>query len=153
MRKIFAATPLSKLIRRETKPGPQIQHDADLDTWIRQNIRITQHPVGTCRMGVGEGAVVDPQLRVIGVEGLRVVDASVMPDLIGGNINAPVIMIAERARPKVGPAADGLGASARARNRSGKHSPRAASPPTRITSRRLRREARNSAHPNSPKSG
>ncbi len=97
VRKIFSTAPLRKLVRHETKPGSQIQRDTDLDTYIRQNIRITQHPVGTCRMGVGEGAVVDPQLRVIGVEGLRVVDASVMPTVPGGNINAPVIMLAEKA--------------------------------------------------------
>ena len=71
--------------------------DAQLVEFIRAKAETIYHPVGTCRMGDDEQSVVDPQLRVRGVQGLRVVDASVMPRLIGGNTNAPTMMLAERA--------------------------------------------------------
>jgi len=93
VRSIFAQSPLREMITAEHSPG----RDADLDTFIRNNLKITQHPAGTCRMGEDPGAVVDSALRVNGVEGLRVVDASVMPSVPGANINAAVIMVAERA--------------------------------------------------------
>lgn len=93
VRKIFAASPLRAMVGAEIAPGK----DADLDAFIRGNLKITQHPTGTCRMGEDPGAVVDSELRVKGVAGLRVVDASVMPTVPGANINAAVIMVAERA--------------------------------------------------------
>ena len=83
--------------RRETLPGPDIVTRADLADDVRARAETLYHPVGTCSMGRGELAVVDPELRVRGAERLRVVDASVMPRLIGGNTNAPTIMIATRA--------------------------------------------------------
>jgi choline dehydrogenase len=74
-----------------------LQSDAALDAYLRDNVRVTQHPVGTCTMGTTNDAVVDPRLRVRGIEGLRVVDASIMPTVPGANTNAAVIMIAEKA--------------------------------------------------------
>ena len=98
-REIFSQAPLRKFIGTEIAPGRDKLSDADLDAHVRKTAATVFHPLGTCKMGSGrdETAVVDPELRVRGVEGLRVVDASVMPDLVGGNINAPVIMIAEKA--------------------------------------------------------
>jgi 4-pyridoxate dehydrogenase len=81
----------------ETSPGPQVKTDADIDAFIRQTAITAHHPCGTCAMGIGPQAVTDPQLRVRGAERLRVVDASVMPDLVSAHINACVLMIAEKA--------------------------------------------------------
>jgi choline dehydrogenase len=81
----------------EIAPGPAVRTDAGIDAFIRQNSETLYHPVGTCKMGWDDQAVVDERLRVHGVEGLRVVDASVMPRLVSGNTNAPTIMIAEKA--------------------------------------------------------
>ena len=71
--------------------------DEAIDAWVRRSSNTIFHPVGTCRMGSDEGAVLDPELKVRGISGLRVVDASVMPTIIGGNTSAPAMMIAEKA--------------------------------------------------------
>ena len=81
----------------EVSPGPQVKTDADIDHFIRQTAITAHHPCGTCAMGIGPDAVTDSQLRVRGVEGLRVVDASAMPDLVSAHINACVLMMAEKA--------------------------------------------------------
>ena len=96
-RDIYGMSPQADLIDAETIPGPQVQSDEQIDQSIRELGGITHHPVGTCAMGVGPDAVVDPQLRVYGVRGLRVVDASVMPTIPGANTNAATVMIAEKA--------------------------------------------------------
>jgi choline dehydrogenase len=80
----------------EMRPGAHVRTDAEIDAWIRANAETIYHPVGTVRMGVDEKAPLDPNLKVRGIENLRVVDASVMPTLVGGNTNAPTIMIAEK---------------------------------------------------------
>ena len=82
---------------RETAPGPECRTDAEIDAFVRRTAITAHHPCATCAMGTGEDAVLDPALRVRGVEGLRVADASAMPDLVSGNINACVLMIAEKA--------------------------------------------------------
>jgi choline dehydrogenase-like flavoprotein len=82
---------------RETAPGPECRTDAEIDAFVRRTAITAHHPCATCAMGPGEDAVLDPALRVRGVERLRVVDASAMPDLVSGNINACVLMIAEKA--------------------------------------------------------
>ncbi|MDN5567706.1 MAG: GMC oxidoreductase, partial [Paracoccus sp. (in: a-proteobacteria)] len=94
-RQVMAAPAMARHIRAEIAPGAALQSDADLIADIRARAATIYHPVGTCRMGLDNGSVVDPQARVRGVTGLRVIDASVMPGIIAGNTNAPTMMIAE----------------------------------------------------------
>jgi choline dehydrogenase len=96
-RSVAATTPLSRYAKRELLPGPAAKDDAALREHIARYAETLYHPVGTCKMGNDAAAVVDSELRVHGVEGLRVVDASVMPTIPGGNTNAPTIMLAEKA--------------------------------------------------------
>ena len=96
-RHIYGTAPQADLIDHEVFPGAAVSSDADLDAFIRANAAVTQHPVGTCSMAPGPGRVVDAELRVLGIDGLRVADASVMPTIPGGNTYAAVLMIAERA--------------------------------------------------------
>ena len=96
-REIVAAEPLADAVAREIFPGAGVESDEDLEADLRRRVELIYHPVGTCKMGAGEDAVVDAELRVRGVDGLRVADASIMPVITGGNTNAPVIMIGERA--------------------------------------------------------
>lgn len=96
-RRIAGRPSLATIVEREMNPGPLADTDEALLAWARATGQTLYHPCGTCRMGPGEGSVVDLRLRVHGLEGLRVADASVFPAITSGNIHAPVIMVAERA--------------------------------------------------------
>jgi choline dehydrogenase-like flavoprotein len=98
-RELAAQPSMQRFIAKEFAPGEGKRSAADVDAHIRNTAITVHHPAGTCKMGADadEFAVVNPTLQVRGVDALRVVDASVMPDLVSGNINAAVIMIAEKA--------------------------------------------------------
>jgi choline dehydrogenase-like flavoprotein len=96
-REVAYQQPLAPYRGREVSPGEKVKSDGEIDAFIRRTAITAHHPCGTCAMGIGPDAVTDPQLRVQGVERLRVVDASVMPDLVSAHINACVLMIAEKA--------------------------------------------------------
>jgi len=95
-RNIVAQPAMNAYRGPEIWPGAHVQTDDQIDNWIRETAETIYHPVGTAKMGTDDMAVVDAKCRVRGIEGLRVVDASVMPTLVGGNTNAPTIMIAEK---------------------------------------------------------
>jgi choline dehydrogenase len=110
VRDMYSQGPLGEMIDREIKPGPNVKSDAEIDAYVRASMDLDHHPTSTCAMGQGAMAVVDPELRVHGLQALRVVDASVMPRVNGGHTNAPTVMIAEKAadlilgRPVLAPA-------------------------------------------------
>ena len=99
MRKIAAQPALARLIEREWLPGPEVADDAAIWDYARRTSNTTYHPAGTCRMGRADDpmAVVDPRLRVRGIEGLRIADGAVFPAMIGVNLNIPTMMIGEKA--------------------------------------------------------
>jgi choline dehydrogenase len=96
-RKIANAPAFDAYRGDEIRPGPDVQSDEGLREYLRDTVETLYHPVGTCKMGLDSMAVVNPQLQVHGIQGLRVVDASIMPSIINANTNAPTIMIAEKA--------------------------------------------------------
>ncbi len=95
-REIFAQRAFQPFRGPELSPGTAVSSDDEIDAFVRARAESAYHPAGTCAMGTGDRAVVDPQARVRGVDGLRVVDASIMPSIVSGNLNAPTIMIAEK---------------------------------------------------------
>jgi choline dehydrogenase-like flavoprotein len=95
-RKILAAEAFKPLIKKEFMPGVDVQDENQIKKYIKEWSKTDYHPVGSCMMGEGKMAVVDTQLRVHGIQGLRVIDASIMPSLISGNTQAPSIMIGEK---------------------------------------------------------
>ena len=96
-REIFAQAAFEPWRGKELAPGADVRSDDEIDAFVRENVESAFHPCGTCRMGTDEGAVTDGQTRVRGTEGLRVVDASIMPAIVSGNLNAPTLMLAEKA--------------------------------------------------------
>jgi len=96
MREVMASKAMRDIATGELHPGPDFASDQAMAAELPTRVHTVYHPVGTCRMGVDERAVVDPSLRVRGIEGLRVADASIMPSITGGNTNAPAMMIGER---------------------------------------------------------
>lgn len=98
-RRVAASAPLRSTVERELRPGPEQESGEQLEAGLRDRVELIYHPVGTCRMGAADdpSAVVDPELRVRGIDGLRVIDASIFPTIPGGNTHAPTVMVAERA--------------------------------------------------------
>jgi choline dehydrogenase-like flavoprotein len=96
-REVALQKPLGPYRGAETSPGEKVQSDAEIDAWLRRVVVTAHHPASTCPIGAREDCVLDPEMRVKGIEGLRVVDASAMPDLVSAHINATVLMMAEKA--------------------------------------------------------
>lgn len=113
---ILYAKPFADIRGGEVAPGAHIRDEAGIEAFVRRTASTTWHPVGTCKMGTDEMAVVDSALRVRGVEALRVVDASTMPTIVSGNTNAPTIMIAEKAADHINGSPGGCAGSANGRS-------------------------------------
>jgi choline dehydrogenase len=111
-RELMATSPMKEITGEEIAPGAHVQSDDEMLDWVRRTAETTYHPVGTCKMGNDAMAVVDSELRVHGIEGLRVADASIMPTLTSGNTNAPSIMIGEKCSDMVLAAAQARKAAA-----------------------------------------
>jgi choline dehydrogenase-like flavoprotein len=97
IREVMAQESLAPVIEEEIEPGPRTQSDAEIGEWVKRVVTTMWHPVGTCRMGQDERAVVDARLKVRGLDGLRVIDASIMPNITSGNTNAPTQALARHA--------------------------------------------------------
>ena len=97
MMKVLGSEPFNKYISENTQRSIDINDDADIEQAMRESADTVYHPVGTCKMGNDEMSVVDSRLKARKMQGLRVVDASIMPTIVGGNTNAPTIMIGEKA--------------------------------------------------------
>jgi choline dehydrogenase len=97
IRNIMSQPAMAPYVASESLPGPDVRTDEQILAYVRANGSSIYHPTCTARMGTDPGAVVDPRLRVIGVEGLRIADGSVMPNVVSGNSNAAIIMIGEKA--------------------------------------------------------
>ena len=95
-REVFAQKAFDPFRGPELKPGPDVQSDAEIDAFVRSHVESAYHPSCSCRMGTDSMAVVDGQAKVHGLEALRVIDASIMPSIVSGNLNAPTIMLAEK---------------------------------------------------------
>ncbi|MCA8934478.1 MAG: choline dehydrogenase, partial [Rhodospirillaceae bacterium] len=95
-REIFHSPAFTRFHEAEIQPGPDVRSDAEIDAFVAARAESAYHPAGTCRMGSDSDAVVDGELKVRGLEGLRVIDSSIMPRITNGNLNAPSMMIGER---------------------------------------------------------
>jgi len=102
IRRLVEAAPMDQFRGEEYSPGPGVKSDGEILSWIRNNAQTAYHPIGTCRMGRGPNAVVDDRLKVLGLDGLRIADASIFPTMPSGNTNAPAIMVGEKAADLIG---------------------------------------------------
>ncbi|MBT4044462.1 MAG: choline dehydrogenase, partial [Rhodospirillaceae bacterium] len=102
MRRIVQAGPMDPYRGEEYSPGASVDSDEAIEQWIRENSETAYHPIGTCRMGQGPNTVVDEQLKVRGLDGLRIADASIFPTMPSGNTNAPSIMVGEKCADLLG---------------------------------------------------